>query len=81
MRRGLSPEQACREALKRIVRWTRENPDFDVKYVALRRDGEAACVGMLGRRPRPPEAALQTAAGFRVIRGSYLYERPEAANK
>lgn len=74
MRRGSSPEDASREALRRIVRWTREDPDFDVKYVALRRDGEAACVGMKGRRDKPPEAAVQNAAGFRVIRGSYLYE-------
>jgi len=79
MRRGSSPDGACREALKRIVHWTRENPDFDVKYVALRRDGEAACVGMRGHKSKPPEAALQTAAGFRVIRGSYLYEQPEPA--
>ena len=74
MRRGSSPEEACREALRRIVRWTRVDPDFDVKYVALRRDGEVACVGMKGRKDKPPEAALQTAAGFRVIAGSYLYE-------
>ena len=76
MRRGLSPAEACREALQRIVRWTRENPDFDVKYVALRRDGEAACVALRGRRAKPPEASLQSGAGFRVISGSYLYEQP-----
>jgi len=74
MRRGDAPEAACREALRNIVRWTREDPDFDVKYVALRRDGEAACVGLRGRRAAPPEAALQTAAGFRVITGAFLYE-------
>ncbi len=74
MRRGATPEEACREALRYIVRWTKENPDFDVKYVALRRDGEAACVGLRGRRDAPPEAALQSTAGFRVIRGAYLYE-------
>jgi D-arabinose 1-dehydrogenase-like Zn-dependent alcohol dehydrogenase len=81
MRRGRSPEQACREALERIVRWTRDNPDFDVKYVALRRDGEAACVGMRGRKSKPPEASIQTASGFRVIAGSYLYEQPETTKK
>ena len=75
MRRGTSPEEACREALKRIVRWTKEDPDFDVKYVALRKDGEGACVGMRGKKDKPPEAALLSAAGFRVIRGSYLYEQ------
>ena len=75
MRRGNPPGEACREALRRIVRWTREDPDFDVKYVALRRDGEAACVALRGRRAKPPEAALQSAAGFRVIDGTFLYEQ------
>lgn len=81
MRRGLTPEQACREALARIVRWSGPDPDFDVKLVALRRDGEAACVGLKGRPNRPPEAAIQNAAGFRVIRGGYLYEVKEPATK
>jgi N4-(beta-N-acetylglucosaminyl)-L-asparaginase len=81
MRRGLSPEEACREALQRIVHWTREDPDFDVKYVALRRDGEAACVGLRGTATAPPEAAIQTAAGFRVIRGKYFYERKTPVTK
>ena len=75
MRRGSSPEEACRQALQRIVKWTHENPDFDVKCVALRRDGEAACVGMRGKPDKKPEASVQSAAGFRVIGGSYLYEQ------
>ena len=75
MRRGTAPEEACREALRNIVRWTREDPDFDVKYVALRRDGVAACVALRGRRAAPPQAALQSAAGFRILDGTYLYEQ------
>ena len=74
MRRGLAPEEACLEALRRIVRWTRDQPDFEVKFVALRRDGEAGCASIWGTPQNPPEAALQTAAGFRVLRGRYLYE-------
>jgi N4-(beta-N-acetylglucosaminyl)-L-asparaginase len=81
MRRGLSPEEACLDALRRIVRWTRENPDFDVKFVALRRDGAAGCGGMRGSKEKPPQAALQTAEGFRVLSGRYLYELLEAAKK
>ena len=69
-------EATWEEALQRIVHWTSQNPDFDIKYVALRRDGEAACVGLKGRKDRPPQAAVQDAAGFRVINGSYLYEAP-----
>jgi N4-(beta-N-acetylglucosaminyl)-L-asparaginase len=74
MRRGLSPEEACLEALRRIVRWTRERPPFEVKFVALSRNGEAGCASIWGTKQSPPEAALQTAAGFHVLRGKYLYE-------
>ena len=76
MGRGVEPEAACLEALRRIVRWTRENPDFDVKFVALRKDGASGVAAMRGRAERPPEAALQDAGGFRVLRGRWLYERP-----
>ena len=75
MARGMSPEEACLEALRRIVRWTRERPDFQVKFVALRRDGEAGCAALWGSSTDPAEAALTTRAGFRVLHGKYLYER------
>lgn len=74
MRRGLSPEDACIEALQRIVRWTQPKPGFNVKYVALRRDGAAGCAALWGTPAGPPEAALQTAAGFQVIKGKWLFE-------
>jgi N4-(beta-N-acetylglucosaminyl)-L-asparaginase len=72
MRRGLSPVEACVEALRRIVHWTREKPDFDVKFVALRRDGEAGCAAIAGRSTRPFEAALRTARGFEVLRATLV---------
>jgi len=75
MARGMSPEDACLDALRRIVRWSRQRPDFQVKFVALRRDGEAGCAAMWGSAKQPVEAALTTRAGFRVLNGKYLYER------
>jgi N4-(beta-N-acetylglucosaminyl)-L-asparaginase len=74
MSRGVAPEEACLEALRRIVRWTQPEPDFNVKYVALRRDGTAGCAAIWGTPAGPPEAALQTAAGFQVIKGKWLFE-------
>lgn len=74
MRRGLSPEEACIEALQRIVRWTQPKPAFNVKYVALRRDGAAGCAALWGTPAGPPEAALQTSAGFQVVNGKWLFE-------
>ena len=73
MRRGLTPEEACIEGLQRIVRWTQSQPPFNVKYVALRRDGMAGCAALWGTAAEPPEAALQTTAGFRVIKGKWLF--------
>src|SRR5262249_62359936 len=74
MRRGMSPEEACLDALLRIVRWSQERPAFQVKFVALRRDGVAGCASIWGKPDLAPEAALQTADGFQVIRGKWLYE-------
>ena len=75
MRRGLSPEDACLEACRRIVRWTRERPDFQVQFVALRRDGEAGCAAIWGSAD-DPRATIQDTGGFRLVRGAFLYERP-----
>ncbi len=57
-----------------IVRWTRAEPEFQVKFVALRRDGEAGCAALWGGRENPAEAALQTASGLRILTGKFLYE-------
>ncbi|MDP6457010.1 MAG: N(4)-(beta-N-acetylglucosaminyl)-L-asparaginase [Candidatus Marinimicrobia bacterium] len=39
MRQGFKPEDACKEALQRITRRYNGNPDFQVAYIALRKDG------------------------------------------
>jgi len=70
MRRGLSPQDACIEALRNIIRWTRANPDFDVKFVALRRDGVAGCAAITGGSSRPFEASLQSRAGLTVLQAA-----------
>ncbi len=75
MRRGTAPEEACLEALRRIVHWTQDRPDFQVQYVALRRDGAVGCAALWGKPTSPPEATVQTTAGVQVVRGKYLYER------
>ncbi|MGD2069300.1 MAG: N(4)-(beta-N-acetylglucosaminyl)-L-asparaginase [Gemmatimonadota bacterium] len=50
MRQGMSPQDACLEALRRVVRWTTEErlltedgrPDFNVSYYAVNKAGEYA---------------------------------------
>ncbi len=46
MRQGYEPMKACEEALKRIIKNHNGNPDFQVAYIALRKDGEigSACI-------------------------------------
>ncbi len=46
MRQGYSPNEACEEALKRVIKAHGGNPDFQIGYIALRKDGEggAACL-------------------------------------
>jgi N4-(beta-N-acetylglucosaminyl)-L-asparaginase len=80
MRRGASPEEACLEACRRIVRWTRDKPNFQVYFAALRRDGVAGCAAIYGDKDGP-EASLQTAAGWRLLRGKFLWDSNEAPKK
>lgn len=46
MRQGRSPMEACEEALKRSINMHNGYPDFQIGYIALRKDGEvgAACL-------------------------------------
>ena len=46
MRQGYSPKEACEEALNRVIKAHNGNPDFQIGYIALRKDGEegAACL-------------------------------------
>ena len=46
MRQGYSPKEACAEALNRVIKAHNGNPDFQIGYIALRKDGKegAACL-------------------------------------
>ncbi len=46
MRQGYSPKKACEEALKRVIKAHNGNPDFQIGYIAMRKDGEvgSACL-------------------------------------
>tara|TARA_X000000368_G_C22716848_1_gene573508 strand:+ start:8 stop:667 length:660 start_codon:yes stop_codon:yes gene_type:complete len=46
MRQGYTPNEACSEALNRVIKAHNGNPDFQIGYIALRKDGEAgaACL-------------------------------------
>ena len=46
MRQGYDPTQACKEALNRVIKAHNGQPDFQIGYIALRKDGEigSACL-------------------------------------
>ena len=46
MRQGYDPTKACEEALNRVIKAHNGNPDFQIGYIAMRKDGEvgSACL-------------------------------------
>ena len=76
MREGKTPQEACELACKRIVEINKGKAiTFNDKFVAIRKDGQVGVASILGSPDRPPELALWNADGFRVVKGTYLYER------
>ncbi len=46
MRQGLSPQEACRRALERIIEKHGGKPDFQVAYIAVNRKGEIGALSI-----------------------------------
>ena len=46
MRQGYDPTKACEEALLRVIKRHNGNPDFQIAYIAIRKDGKigSACI-------------------------------------
>jgi N4-(beta-N-acetylglucosaminyl)-L-asparaginase len=84
MRRGASPDVACREALQRVVRNYQRDPEllrrFELTFYALSISGERAAVSLWSRagadgEPLGVEYSVGDANGSRLVRGGYLMER------
>jgi N4-(beta-N-acetylglucosaminyl)-L-asparaginase len=86
MRHGMSPKDACLDALKRVAR----NFDYDktrlkqvdLDYYALRKDGEYGAASLWGARPtrrgmRAPQFTVNDGGESRWEKSAYLYEWPE----
>jgi len=71
MRRGLSPLEACLDALKRIVGRYPGRPELQVTFYALKKTGEYASVSLWSGA----EFAVTDASGSRIEKSAYLYER------
>lgn len=70
MRQGLEPEEACRQAMLRLVKMWPDHKGQQVGFLALRRDG---VVGAYGLRPNF-EYAVSDEKGSRTLKAKYLFE-------
>lgn len=84
MRHGMSPPEACLEALKRIARNfdnDRKRLDlFDINFYALRKDGQYAGASLWSHsrgaaRSNPRQFAVNTGSGSRLETCRHLFER------
>ena len=46
MRGGMSPKDACREAVMRTVRKAKNIKDFQIGYIAINKAGETGCYSL-----------------------------------
>lgn len=80
MRQGMTPQEACEAACKRIVD---VNGDGDAirknrindKFVALNKKGEVGCAMIHGSTGKPPQFSYRNETGFYVVTGSILIEQ------
>lgn len=78
MRRGKSPDEACKVACERIVEINKRSGvpiDFNDKFVAMNKAGEIGCYSIIGRKDRPPYVAWMDSDGFHTYAGGFLIER------
>ncbi len=71
LRRGMSPTDACLEALKRVARLYNGKPEHQLKYYALTKDGQFGSASMW----KGEEFVVADSGGSRVEPAAYLYEK------
>jgi N4-(beta-N-acetylglucosaminyl)-L-asparaginase len=76
MRQGMTPEEACLVVCQRIVEINGgpAKVDFNVKMVAITKDGQAGCASIKGGKNHRPSMAIRWADGFKVVKGAYVIE-------
>lgn len=71
MRRGLTPQEACEEALKRIIKKNKGKPQFQVAFIALNKKGEIGAASIY----KIFEYALWKDGKFSLNPSKFLLER------
>lgn len=73
MRRGMTPEDACKEAIEWIIKVNKEQHNFNVNFLAFNRDGEfGACSVWEGYR-----FAFCNEEGNKFYQGKFIHKRPQ----
>ena len=78
MRRGKSPDEACKIACERIVAINKRagvEVDFNDKYVAMNKDGEVGCYAIMGSKKNPPYVCWMDSDGFHTHAGGFLIDQ------
>jgi len=76
MAEGLSPQEACEAACKKIidVNGGSKNVDFNDKFVAVNKNGEVGCAQVRGSKERTLKATFYSTKGLKVVEGPSLIE-------
>jgi len=72
MRRGMSPLEACLEALRRVAKLYGGRPVHQLNFYAINKNGEYAGAALF----KGAQFAVTDARGSRVEDSAYLFERP-----
>jgi N4-(beta-N-acetylglucosaminyl)-L-asparaginase len=79
MRQGMSPREACLDALKRVARNFSNDQSklaqFDLAFYALRKDGACAGASLWGAAGRPRRFAVNDGGASRLEPCAYLFDR------
>lgn len=74
MRAGMSPQQACESVIDRIVELNGglSKIDFNVKMVAINKDGDAGVASVFNEENYPPLASTMSEKGYKLITGTSI---------
>jgi N4-(beta-N-acetylglucosaminyl)-L-asparaginase len=87
MRHGMSPKDACLDAVKRVARNFNDDQSrlakIDINFYALRKDGEYAAATLWSHvvkngKPVPKQFAVNDGTESRLENCAWLYERKRA---
>lgn len=76
MRGGMTPQQGCEAVVERIIEINGgiRNVNFNVKMVAMSKEGDIGCSSIMGTDDFPPTASYINESGFQIHKGTFYKE-------